>query len=98
MVLGAGDRAEHVYFLTTGIVSRLYVTQNGASGELAMTGSEGVIGVASFLGGESTTSQASQDGYKGRHQRRAAAGAVDRFAMVAHGCTGDDSRGVSGVY
>jgi CRP-like cAMP-binding protein len=54
----AGSREEYLYFLTAGIVSRCYVTQNGASVESAVTGSEGVIGVASFLGGQSTPSQA----------------------------------------
>jgi CRP-like cAMP-binding protein len=54
----AGDREKYLYFLTAGIVSRFYMTQSGASAEFAVTGSEGVIGVASFLGGESTPSQA----------------------------------------
>src|SRR5450756_505590 len=54
----AGDREKYLYFLSAGIVSRFYVTQSGASAEIAVTGSEGVIGVASFLGGESTPSQA----------------------------------------
>jgi CRP-like cAMP-binding protein len=57
-VHGAGDREKYLYFLTAGIVSRFYVTESGASAESAVTGSEGVIGVASFLGGESTPSQA----------------------------------------
>jgi CRP-like cAMP-binding protein len=57
-VHGAGDREKYLYFLTAGIVSRFYVTQNGASAEFAVTGSEGVIGVASFLGGEIAPSQA----------------------------------------
>ena len=54
----AGEREKCLYFLTAGIVSRLHVTQDGASAEFAVTGREGVIGVASFLGGESTPSQA----------------------------------------
>ena len=54
----AGDQEKYLYFVTAGIVSRLYVTGNGASVEFAVTGAEGVIGVASFLGGESTPSQA----------------------------------------
>jgi CRP-like cAMP-binding protein len=54
----AGDREKYLYFLTGGIVSRFYVTENGASAEFAVTGREGVIGVASFLGGESTLSEA----------------------------------------
>jgi CRP-like cAMP-binding protein len=57
-VHGAGDREKYLYFLTAGIVSRFYVTQNGASAGIALTGSEGVIGVAAFLGGESTVSRA----------------------------------------
>ena len=52
-----GDREKYLYFLTAGIVSKFYVTQSGASTEFAVTGSEGVIGVASFLGGESMPSQ-----------------------------------------
>jgi CRP-like cAMP-binding protein len=54
----AGDREKYLYFLTAGIVSRFYVTASGASAEFAITGNEGVIGIASFLGGESTPSQA----------------------------------------
>ncbi len=53
----AGDRENHLYFLAAGIVSQLYVMENGHSTVIAVTGSEGVIGVASFLGGESTPSQ-----------------------------------------
>jgi CRP-like cAMP-binding protein len=54
----AGEREKHLYFLTAGIVSRFCIMLNGASAAFAVTGREGVIGVASFLGGESTPSQA----------------------------------------
>jgi CRP-like cAMP-binding protein len=54
----AGNRDRYLYFLTAGIVSRFYVTEKGASTAFAVTGNEGVIGVASFLGGESTPTQA----------------------------------------
>lgn len=57
-VHGPGDRQTHLYFLTAGVVSRLYVAHNGASTEFALTGREGVIGVASFLGGASMPSHA----------------------------------------
>jgi len=57
-VHGAGDRETHLYFLTAGIVSLFHVMENGASAEFAIAGSEGVIGVALFLGGQSTPSQA----------------------------------------
>jgi CRP-like cAMP-binding protein len=56
-IYGAGAREKHLYFVGTGLVSRFYETQTGASAALAVTGSEGVIGVASFLGGESTPSR-----------------------------------------
>jgi CRP-like cAMP-binding protein len=48
----------HVYFPTTSIVSLLYVMEDGASAEIAIVGNEGVVGVALFMGGESTTSRA----------------------------------------
>jgi CRP-like cAMP-binding protein len=56
-VHGPGDREKYLYFLTAGIVSRSYVTENGASAGVALTGNEGVIGVAVFLSGESTLGQ-----------------------------------------
>jgi CRP-like cAMP-binding protein len=54
----AGATEKYLYFVTSGIVSRFYVTASGASAEFALTGNEGVIGLASFLGGESTINQA----------------------------------------
>jgi len=54
----AGDSERYLYFITTGIVSRFYVTASGASAEFAVTGNEGVIGIAAFLGGGSTISRA----------------------------------------
>ena len=56
-VHGAGRRRDYLYFITAGIVSRFYVTENGASAELAITGNEGVLGVAWILGGESSLGQ-----------------------------------------
>lgn len=58
IVHGSGDREQHLYFLTSGIVSRFCLTESGELAEFAVTGNEGVIGIASFLGGESTPSQA----------------------------------------
>ncbi|HEX6533565.1 MAG TPA: Crp/Fnr family transcriptional regulator [Gemmatimonadaceae bacterium] len=48
----------HAYFPTTAIVSLIYVAESGASAELAMVGNEGLVGVALFMGGESTPSRA----------------------------------------
>lgn len=57
-VHGAGEGEKHVYFLTAGIVCRVYETQTGASARLAVTGSEGIVGIAAFLGGESSPNRA----------------------------------------
>jgi CRP-like cAMP-binding protein len=63
MPLGAvlyesGDALRHIYFPTSSIVSLLYVMQDGASAEIAVVGNEGAIGVALFMGGETTPSRA----------------------------------------
>jgi hypothetical protein len=54
----SGGTLSHVYFPTTAIVSLLYVTENGASAEIAVVGNEGVVGISLFMGGESTPSRA----------------------------------------
>jgi CRP-like cAMP-binding protein len=53
-----GDKLTHAYFPTTSIVSLLYVMENGASAEIAVVGNEGLVGIALFMGGESTPSRA----------------------------------------
>lgn len=54
----SGDALRHVYFPTDSIVSLLYVMEDGASAEISVVGNEGVVGVALFMGGESTPSRA----------------------------------------
>jgi CRP-like cAMP-binding protein len=54
----SGDSLSHVYFPTRGIVSLLYVTENGDSAELAVIGCEGMVGVSLFMGGETTPNRA----------------------------------------
>lgn len=53
-----GDRLTHVYFPTDAIVSLLYVMENGASAEICVVGNEGLVGIAVFMGGESTSNRA----------------------------------------
>jgi len=53
-----GGRLRYVYFPTTSIVSLLYVLADGASAEIAIVGNEGILGIALFMGGESTPSRA----------------------------------------
>ena len=54
----SGRTMTHVCFPTTAIVSLLYVLEDGASAEIAVTGNEGVVGISLFMGGESTPSRA----------------------------------------
>jgi CRP-like cAMP-binding protein len=54
----SGSQLGHVYFPTTAIVSLLYVMEDGSSAEIAVVGNEGIIGVAVFMGGETTPSRA----------------------------------------
>ena len=54
----SGSKLGHVYFPTTSIVSLLYVMEDGASAEIAVVGNEGLVGVALFMGGETTPSRA----------------------------------------
>ena len=57
-VYEAGGRQAYVYFPANAIVSLLYVMKNGASAEIAVVGNEGLVGIALFMGGESTPSRA----------------------------------------
>jgi CRP-like cAMP-binding protein len=54
----SGDLLRHVYFPTDCIVSLLFVMEDGASAEIAVVGNEGLIGIALFMGGETTPSRA----------------------------------------
>jgi CRP-like cAMP-binding protein len=58
VVYESGGHMDHVYFPTTSIVSLLYVTESGASAEIAIAGNEGLVGISLFMGGESTPSRA----------------------------------------
>ena len=54
----AGGIQKFVYFPTTAIVSLLYVMEDGASAEIAVVGNEGILGIAIFMGGNTTPSRA----------------------------------------
>jgi CRP-like cAMP-binding protein len=58
VVYESGDALRHVFFPTDCIVSLLYVMRDGASAEIAVVGNEGIVGVARFMGGETTPSRA----------------------------------------
>lgn len=54
----SGGAMRHVYFPTNSIVSLLYVMESGSSAEISLVGNDGLIGIALFMGGETTPSRA----------------------------------------
>ena len=54
----AGSRVRQIYFPSSGIVSLVQVMADGATAEIAVVGREGVVGIAMFMGGETTPSRA----------------------------------------
>ena len=58
VIYESGSRQSHVVFPTTAIISLLYVTENGQSAEIAVVGNEGVVGIALFMGGDTTPTRA----------------------------------------
>lgn len=58
VVCESGTHVQHVHFPLDAIVSLLYVLEDGASAEIAVVGNEGLVGIAIFMGGESSTSRA----------------------------------------
>lgn len=58
VIYESGQPLEFVYFPTNCIISLLYVLLDGACDEISVVGYEGMVGVAVFMGGESTPSRA----------------------------------------
>lgn len=57
MLSGLGSPAQYAFFPTSSIISLLGVEPGGASTEIASVGNEGILGIAAFLGGETTPRQ-----------------------------------------
>jgi CRP-like cAMP-binding protein len=53
----SGAALSHVYFPTDAIVAIMYVTESGASAEIAIVGNEGMVGISLFMGGGTTPSR-----------------------------------------
>ncbi len=58
VVYEAGRSMEYVYFPITCVVSLLYTMENGTTAEMGLVGNDGIVGVALFLGGETTPNRA----------------------------------------
>lgn len=54
----SGEKMAYVYFPTQGLVSLLCSMEDGSSTEIAVVGSEGIVGISLFMGGETTPSRA----------------------------------------
>jgi CRP-like cAMP-binding protein len=81
----SGRTLSHVYFPTTAIVSLLFVLEDGNSTEIAVVGSEGIVGISLFMGGESTPSRAVvQAGQGCRLSSRAIKEGFNRNGPVMH--------------
>lgn len=52
-----GDHKSGLHFLTSGIVARVHLMENGKPTAFAVTGNEGVLGVTSFLSGLDLSSE-----------------------------------------
>ena len=85
-VYESGDVQRYIYFPTDSIVSLLYVLKDGASAEIAVVGNEGAIGVALFMGGETTPSRAivQSAGVAYRLSSRAIRAEFDRHGQMMH--------------
>jgi CRP-like cAMP-binding protein len=57
-VYESGGHMSYLCFPTTSLVSLLYVMEDGASAEIAITGNDGLVGISVFMGGETTLSRA----------------------------------------
>ena len=58
IVCETGRVPRHVYFPINCIISKSHVMRDGASTEISVVGNDGVVGVALFMGGQSTTNRA----------------------------------------
>ncbi len=59
VIYESGVELENIYFPLPGcIVSMLYVLNDGSSAEIAVVGKEGMVGIALFMGGDTTPSRA----------------------------------------
>lgn len=67
-----GEALRYVFFPVTGMIAKLYFTENGASSELNLIGNEGMLGISLFMGGGSMPYQAVVviPGYAYRLRRR----------------------------
>jgi CRP-like cAMP-binding protein len=58
VVYELSEHLDYLYFPTTSVISLLYTMEDGSTAEMGLIGNEGVVGVALFLGGDTTPNRA----------------------------------------
>ena len=74
-----GGHLNYVFFPTSSIVSLLYTMENGTSAEMGLTGNDGVVGIALFMGGGTMPNRAVVQS-AGKAVRMSAKGLQEEFA------------------
>lgn len=54
----SGEKMDYVYFPTTAIISLLYIMEDGSTAEIGVVGNDGLVGIAIFMGGNTTPNRA----------------------------------------
>jgi CRP-like cAMP-binding protein len=78
VVYESGGHMRYVYFPTTSHISLLYTMVDGSTAEMGLVGQEGVVGIALFMGGETTPNRAMVQG-GGAAYRMQAKAMLDEF-------------------
>ena len=78
VVYESGAQMGYVYFPTTSHISLLYTMIDGSTAEMGLVGQEGVVGIALFMGGETTPNRAMVQG-GGAAFRMKATAMLDEF-------------------
>jgi CRP-like cAMP-binding protein len=71
VIYESGGQMTHVYFPTNSIISLLYLMENGATAEIGVTGFEGMVGLALFMGGQTTPNRAVVQSAGGAYKMKA---------------------------
>lgn len=58
VIYESGEQLEYIFFPTTAIISLLYIMENGSTAEIGMSGNDGLVGIALYMGGSTTPSRA----------------------------------------
>jgi CRP-like cAMP-binding protein len=78
VVYESGGHMPYVYFPTTSHISLLYTMIDGSTAEMGLVGQEGIVGIALFMGGETTPNRAMVQGGGAAYRMKSAA-MLDEF-------------------